>query len=640
MNKSKLASRITWRVLLIIVFFNVFVIGAVIIFALRFSQRESEMRAQNLMNGISGKLVNVKKVLEIGAINNVPNIEMNMDSPEKVFDALEYELRLNKIYLGCAAAFEPDYFPSQGRWFEAYVKLENQESEDRSQATVERSQIGSAQHDYFNQEWYQKGFAMERGKGFLSDPYYDEAGGKRVLCSYVSPLFDRQNRKVGVYCIDLNIGWLESSMNDEEIKIKNIEFLGKDPSALDAKGNTIFFQILDRHGKKIAGSETIDDETIQTILKTDSIGYEKMTVNGMSYYVSSKRMKATGWTLVVAQNERFVLLHGYILGIVIVLLMVIGGIVIFLFTSSSIRRAVKPLRFLSDSAREVAQGNFDTLLPTFKHQDEIAQMRNSFDTMQQSLKQYVEELKVSTAAKASMESELNVARRIQMSMLPKKYPPFPKRHDIEIYGMLTPAKAVGGDLFDFFIHDEKLFFCIGDVSGKGVPAALLMTVTRSLFRNISAHVTDPDRIVIQMNNTICEGNDECMFVTLFIGVLDLKTGHLNYCNAGHEAPYIGSALLSCHSNMPIGLMPGMVYKEEETDIAHGSTIFLFTDGLTEAKNAKDELFGKNRVAEVVASLSPDASPQTLIETMTDAVHQFVGDTEQSDDLTMLSIKYQ
>jgi len=262
----------------------------------------------------------------------------------------------------------------------------------------------------------------------------------------------------------------------------------------------------------------------------------------------------------------------------------------------------------------------------------------------------VEELKASTAAKASIESELNVAHGIQMSMIPKTFPAFPNRKDIELYASLTPAKAVGGDLYDFFILNDKLFFCIGDVSGKGVPASLVMAVSRTLFRNISAHTDKPSHIVETMNANICEGNDNCMFVTLFVGVLDLATGQLRYCNAGHEAPYIQTSLLPCDSNFPIGLTSDFKYSEQETVMAPGTTLFLYTDGLTEAMNASREKFGKQLVSDAIntfygettqcgESSSSNSVPQQLIETMTAAVHQFVGDTEQSDDLTMLAFKY-
>ncbi|MBO7661294.1 MAG: serine/threonine-protein phosphatase, partial [Bacteroidaceae bacterium] len=175
-----------------------------------------------------------------------------------------------------------------------------------------------------------------------------------------------------------------------------------------------------------------------------------------------------------------------------------------------------------------------------------------------------------------------MAQNIQMSMLPKTYPPYPERNDIEIYGSLTPAKGVGGDLYDFFIRDEKLFFCIGDVSGKGVPASLVMAVTRTLFRNIATHNVEPSHIVETMNMNICEGNDNNMFVTMFVGVLDLATGHLCYCNAGHDAPYIQTAQLPCNPNLPVGVMSEWKFTEQETTLNSNTMIFLYTDGLTEA----------------------------------------------------------
>ncbi len=187
-------------------------------------------------------------------------------------------------------------------------------------------------------------------------------------------------------------------------------------------------------------------------------------------------------------------------------------------------------------------------------------------------------------------SEVQVwyASEIQMGMLPMKFPTKDDRDDVHLYASLTPAKEVGGDLFDFYFRDEKLFFCIGDVSGKGVPASLFMAVTRSAFRTVSAHESMPDRIVTQMNKTIADMNPSDMFVTLFVGVLDLSTGRLHYCNAGHDAPLLvgaGVGELPCDSNIPVGFMPSWEYSLQEAHILTGTTILLFTDGLTEAMNA-------------------------------------------------------
>lgn len=638
-KESKLSRRITWRVILIMAVFNLFIFGVVLLSDFALAEIQSQMRAQHIIYNIDGKLVTMFKTVEIATINNVAEIEANLDNPAKVYDALEHEFRLNDRYVGCAVAFEPNYYASQGKWFEPYVSFLNGSNErtgNGEDTQIERKQIGSALHDYFSQEWYAKGLDLEKGKGYLTDPYHDKEGGGRFLCSYVSPVFERNGRKVAVYSIDLNLDWLVNTIISEENKIKKLESVENESDSID-EDNALFIQILDSKGRKIAGSEDFDEKTLQNILKKDSIEFEKIKMKGTTYFISSKRIANTGWTLVVAQHIDFVFLYGYALGIIVIFFMIVGCIVMFFYTRHSIRRATKPLGFLSDSAQEVAKGNFDTELPTFKYQDEIARLRDSFGTMQQSLKGYVEELKESTALKASIESELNVAHGIQMSMLPKTFPPFPNRDDIEVYAIQNPAKAVGGDLYDFFIRDEKLFFCIGDVSGKGVPASLVMAVTRTLFRNVAAHTAKPGHIVETMNMSICEGNEENMFVTLFIGVLDLSTGLLRYCNAGHEAPYVQGVLLPCNPNLPIGVMPEWNYIEQEVMIASNTTIFLYTDGLTEAENVVYEQFGESRTTSVIHATKN--SPQELIDAMADAVHQFIGETEQSDDLTMLAIKY-
>ncbi len=243
------------------------------------------------------------------------------------------------------------------------------------------------------------------------------------------------------------------------------------------------------------------------------------------------------------------------------------------------------------------------------------------------------------ASKEKIESELKIASEIQMSMLPKTFPPFPERTDLDLAAAMYPAKEVGGDLYDFFIKEERLFFCIGDVSGKGVPASLLMAVTRSLFRTVSAHEKSPQRIVSAINDSMTGTNENNMFVTFFCGVLDLRTGHLRYCNAGHNAPFILKGTvgtLPVEPNLPIGVMPGMNFKEQETDLSFDDSIFLYTDGLTEAEDADHRLFGEERVKDL---LSIRRTAEEHLEALETAMTKFVGTAPQSDDLTMLFIHY-
>ena len=631
MKMGKLSRRITWRVIGIMSFFNVVIIGVIVAFVFEISLLNSSMRGQYVVDGIEGEVESMLKAVQIGAANNRAEIERNLESPERVFDALEREILVNTKFIGCFAAFEPDYFKGQGRWFEAYLY--------HSDSTrLERRQIGSPSHDYFNSTWYEKGLSLDRqDEGYLTVPYFDNTVDSAMYCSYVLPIADPQGRKVGVYGVDVMYLWINSVIDKVEENVKK-EFFDEDDIITGPDGEIYFsIQILDDKGNRIIGSDSLDINILKGEQEVLDDELEMMNLKGTPYYINSKPLSFTDWTVAVIQHRKLVFAWGRVLAFGILFCMCIGAIVIFFFTSRSIRHATKPLGFLSESAQEVAKGNFDTPLPTFKHQDEVARMRDSFGIMQQSLKQYVEEIKESTAAKAVIMGELNVAHSIQMSMIPKTFPAFPNRKDIELYASLTPAKAVGGDLYDFSIHNEKLFFCIGDVSGKGVPASLVMAVSRTLFRNIAAHTDKPSHIVETMNVNICEGNDNCMFVTLFVGVLDLATGQLRYCNAGHESPYIKDTLLPCDSNLPVGIMPELKYSEQETVIAPGTTIFLYTDGLTEAENASQELFGRQRIDEIIKDFK--GSPQELIEAMTAAVHKFVCDTEQSDDLTMLAFSY-
>lgn len=250
----------------------------------------------------------------------------------------------------------------------------------------------------------------------------------------------------------------------------------------------------------------------------------------------------------------------------------------------------------------------------------------------------LERLRQVNAEKERIDNELRIATNIQQEMLPEQSLQI-KRDDIDLFGMLIPAREVGGDLFDYFIRDEKLFFCIGDVSGKGVPSAMVMAVIHSLFRMASAHENNPARMMQTINETACEGNESNMFVTMFIGILDLPTGYLCYANAGHDAPIIvGHEPLPVKPNIPLGLFDDYTYKMQETTLEGGSMLYLYTDGLTEAKNLQRKQFGLNRVKAVLQGAT-DLSPEQLLTKMTDEVHAFVGEAPQSDDLTMLAIRY-
>ena len=272
----------------------------------------------------------------------------------------------------------------------------------------------------------------------------------------------------------------------------------------------------------------------------------------------------------------------------------------------------------------------------------------------QKLRQAYNQLADTTTAKERIDSELRIARDIQMSMVPRTFPAFPNRRDIDLHAAILPAKEVGGDLYDFFLQDDRLCFCVGDVSGKGIPASLTMAVAVNLFRTVAKEGFPPEVIATKLNETMSANNESGVFVTMFIGIIDLKTGNLDYCNCGHNPPVYGERrmhtsqtvfrFLDVESNVPIGLWPDYTFVGGHLGDIRGSLLFVYTDGVNEAENRIQEQFGEKRMLRVLReSTQPfgERTPKTrsnfLIDEMKCALDAFVDGAEQSDDLTMLCV---
>lgn len=329
---------------------------------------------------------------------------------------------------------------------------------------------------------------------------------------------------------------------------------------------------------------------------------------------------------------------------------------IFFACRAVINYMTRPISRLSKAVLEMAKGNLKAKLPEIKSEDEMQRLHDSFQTMQNSLIDYINELKTTTAINERIQSDLDLARKIQKGMLLNKFPPF-------IYAMLNPARMVGGDLYDFTMKGDQVYFAIGDVSGKGVAASLVMAITRVMLRFVVGMGLPLDETLYRLNNSFSESNEMGMFVTLFVARLDLKTGHMDYCNAGHNPiliipPDSEPYFLHCKANIAIGLIGDFAYEAEQIDLKHGTRLIAYTDGVTEAEKADQSQFGEDRLMAWAKELTPlnselvegskdrtlvqDTSDSNteiaVVESLYDSVKAFTDGNSQNDDITIVSLK--
>jgi sigma-B regulation protein RsbU (phosphoserine phosphatase) len=273
------------------------------------------------------------------------------------------------------------------------------------------------------------------------------------------------------------------------------------------------------------------------------------------------------------------------------------------------------------------------------------QLMSELQVKNRELQESFDNLRRTRTAKERMESELNIGRDIQMSMLPLEFPPFPHRNEFTVFATLQPAREVGGDFYDFFLIDEDRFcFCVGDVSGKGVPAALFMAVTKTLIKSRATNDFSPASILTHVNDEIADQNDTAVFVTLWLGILDVTTGELKYANAGHNPPYLKRAdgeliRLDRRHGPVVGALEGLVYGEDAFDLTPNDLVFLYTDGVTEAMDPAGSLYDEDRLVDVLSS-STFATVDDAVRASTDDVWRFQGEAEQADDVTVLAVKFQ
>ena len=632
-TKETISGRLMTRVLIV----SALIFTLTFTFFLRMAANEMREEAiEHAHTELSNTIHQIDAVLhsvEIAVENTAWIVPHFLDTPDSMYVIAERLLQNNEFIYGAAVAFEPDYYKSEGHYFSPYSYRD-------ADGTICSKLLGSKVYDYHYMDWYQIPKLLDRP--YWSEPYYDDGGGEMMMTTFSMPLYDSEGRLYAMLIADISLEWLTDLVGgikafDKAYNLmvsRNASYIVH-PNRELILNETIF--------SSTYGDTSESLKKLQSDILNGVPGQVLRDMGGDKYFVFYSPVETTQWTVAIVcpRSELYadiVLLRGIliILGIIALQLMIA-------FSYNGIRKVVAPVEEFSDVAKKIAQGDFAAELPEIRSEDELRELRDSFEYLQQSLVRYIDELKSTTANKERIESELRIARGIQMGMIPKIFPPFPERDDLALAARLLPAKEVGGDLYDFFIEDEKLYFIIGDVSGKGIPASLVMAVTCRLFRLAASHLDKPEEIITSLNDSLADGNELNMFCTAFLGVLDLKTGHLSYCNAGHNAPLIigttGRVLpLDVVPNLPLGLFGGFPYEGQELQLDKQMMLYLFTDGVNEAENNQKELFGDLRLA---ALLKRNASqePSDIIDATFAEVNGHADGAEQSDDITVMCIKY-
>ena len=582
------------------------------------------------------QIKDIEKILgevENATENMVWVVKENVDNPDFMFNICQKTLECNPYINGVAIGFEPFYYPSKGKWFAPYAVI-------TSEGKQVLYQCGNEAYDYFDQEWY----SLPRSKKakIWTDPYYSSAGLEYDLGQYHTtfsiPLSDEDGNIFAVMQSDVSL----QDITDKLSSLKGYEnsytmLLGRTGSFISHPDSSVMslatiFEFANEIGRDditALGLDMVSGKSGATTIKGR---------NGKNYVAYGSL--SNGWSMAIVCPYASVYDDIERTNALLFSMIIFELILLFLVIRKIVSRTTKPITEFVYSALTIGKGNFNARLPEIKTHDELRRLHDSLEYMLLSFNEYIKQLKLSTSSNERYESELNIANKIQKQMLPYA---FQKSGKFDIYAKLTPAKEVGGDLYDFLVRDNYLYIAIGDVSGKGVPAALYMAITRYAFNFIACLGFGVDDVMKRVNKSFCEGNSLMMFVTMFIAKINLDTYEMEICNAGHnpivvKSPDGNARFLHSRANLAIGLVDEFDFKKEVLQLEKGTRLLLYTDGVTEAEDIDKNQYGEDRLLEFVRNIPENDSSEDVIDKLFSSVKDFTGENEQNDDITVLTVR--
>ena len=514
----------------------------------------------------------------------------------------------------------------------------------RGETRLAYADLATPEHNYQHQPWFTDTVAA--GRALWTEPYYDRGGGETLMTTYAVPVYrEDEAGKPFLYAVVT----ADVALEDLHAYLQRLHL-----------GENSFGILLSRKGAILSSRhrENVMRHFSATAAgRANPGGWQEMFEAALDGAVVTRQLpcdaapgpctfrlgtlQPTGWPVGVVYSEHEILapLRDFQRKIVLAGLLTLALMAAAVALVS--RRLTRPLTALADASDSIARGDLDVALPPARGNDEVARLVQSFAAMKTDLKTYIADLESATARRSRLEGELGAARDIQMAMLPGQGEASVQDPACNLWAAVRPARSVGGDLYSFQRQGRQLFIAVGDVSDKGVPAALFMARAMGLIQQLAGAAAEPAAAMARLNNALEQGNDNCMFLTLFLGVLDLDSGELDFASAGHCAPSLareGKAFALAQQQGPaLGLVPDLAYPGNTVTLQSGDRLALFTDGIEEAFNNSDEMYGMARFHQELAGSTQQgvatAGPQLLA-----AIDRFAGDCPQSDDITLMLLE--
>jgi len=553
---------------------------------------------------------------------------------KQIHQTIKAFINTNSSIFGMTVALEPHtLIGSLGDYSHYYYRNENK---------LAFSDLAVNNYNYQTRPWYSE--AKQVNAPVWSEPYFDEGGGNVQMITYSTPIYLPDSKTfAGIATADIKLRWL-----DEIIKEMKI-------------GDSGYGLILSRDDAVVAHSEK---PTNLIKITKDEVDPDKWrhyidskTKSSDVHFISScpewsdegdcrfsiKSLSNSGWKVVIVLPEKELTARINALTTKISIIAVLGLVILFIAVVFITRYLTKPLGKLASSTKDIGAGHLDTEIPEPVRADEIGALTNDFSSMRTALKAYITEIRETTAKQQKLESEIQIAKDIQMSMIPGSGNAFIKNDVFQLFALLRPARSVGGDLYYFQQADEILHFILGDVSDKGVPAALFMAKTVTLYTRALRDELSPGQTLTMMNDILAQNNDACMFVTALCGTNKKKTGSMVMANAGHMDPIIQNTQHTREQELQgataLGLMEDIDYPDTAFQLDHKASIIMYTDGITEAHDKSSTQYSDEKLIDLITHIDTSSSEEAG-NTIIKSVDDFAGKAEQFDDITLLIIRYE